>query len=631
MYPDNLNCSNGKLNGKKGEAGKEIDTERIRQTIRDSDGDTLSRILLNLNDQEREQLISRETLRDVSNACTYRHSDSALQRPCPILFEATRARKFASVDVLLENGFTFETRDTNGWNILHYLIAVSYFDPSYEATAVDIWRNVRKRINLEQLENLLKQEDLERLRPLELALHLECFLIFDEIINTPVYLSTKQQIGLWEHLTYDITEYENCRCQNDRRHKSPTLVASHIDRRVLKSEDSIRILRHGMLRQWVSSKLIINLIPIVIWFGLRLFFLFAFYIILSSDLPLYLRWEKNNGLLTNYLLFLNFTLETEIDYNRSIDAVYKDNITFTDENRDKLNEILVSRMGLCEPNDWYKLITVKTFYDVCFTFIVAFSIISIIFDILEIIVSIFRQWYRWRFAFGKKKTLIIASAYYRVCQFLFSLLILVWGTMYFFNPQGWFTEYGVIPTCYVSVWTVLYFIQMVPAIGHFVNSIQKMLTIMVQFLIVYIFILIPYPHAFLLLLSNDQECKPKGFDDIGHAIYSIFKIMLNMIDFDDYSNSRFSVHLLHIIYVFTVAILLVNFLIALLSTSVGETVEAGDVIMMLQRLSVVTTLERRLCFFCPLYYKIMNRLVYKCENGKIYLQCKRFSGVKISP
>ena len=160
---------------KNGEAGKEIDTERIRQTIRDSDGDTLSRILLNLNDQEREELICIETLRDVSNTCTYRHSDSALQKPCPILFEATRARKFASVDILLENGFTFETRDTNGWNILHYLIAVSYFDPSYEATAVDIWRNVWKRINLEQLENLLQQEDLEGLRPLELALHLECF------------------------------------------------------------------------------------------------------------------------------------------------------------------------------------------------------------------------------------------------------------------------------------------------------------------------------------------------------------------------------------------------------------------------------------------------------------------------
>ena len=199
-----------------------------------------------------------------------------------------------------------------------------------------------------------------------------------------------------------------------------------------------------------------------------------------------------------------------------------------------------------------------------------------------------------------------------------------------FKAESWFTEYGVIPTCYVSVWTVLYFIQMIPAIGHFVNSIQKMLTIMVKFLIVYIFILIPYPHAFLLLLSNDEECKPNGFDNIGHAIYSIFKIMLNMIDFDDYSSSRFSVHLLHIIYVFTVAVLLVNFLIALLSTSVGETVEAGDVIMMLQRLSVITTLKRRLCFFCPLYYKIMNRLVCKCENGRIYLRCKRFSGVKFS-
>ena len=42
-----------------------------------------------------------------------------------------------------------------------------YITPPYEATAVDIWENVKKRINSAHLENLLMQEDLEGLRPVE--------------------------------------------------------------------------------------------------------------------------------------------------------------------------------------------------------------------------------------------------------------------------------------------------------------------------------------------------------------------------------------------------------------------------------------------------------------------------------
>ena len=171
---------------------------------------------------------------------------------------------------------------------------------------------------------------------------------------------------------------------------------------------------------------------------------------------------------------------------------------------------------------------------------------------------------------------------------------------------------------------------MIPSVGHFVNSIQKVLTIMVQFLVVYFLILIPYPHAFQVLLTRDNNCKIEGFGNIKEAIYTIFKIMLNMVDFNKYSSAKFSAHILHIIYVFTVAILLVHFLIALLSMSVGETVEAGDVIMMLQRLSVITVVEKRLAFVFPFLYKLLHRLVYKCENGRIYLQYKRFSGVEIS-
>ena len=145
----------------------------------------------------------------------------------------------------------------------------------------------------------------------------------------------------------------------------------------------------------------------------------------------------------------------------------------------------------------------------------------------------------------------------------------------------------------------------------------------------FLFVLIPYPHAFLVLLSSDTNCQIKGFNSIGEATYTTFKAMLNMIDFNQLAPGGFgAVHILHIIYVFTVAILLVNFLIALLSTSVGETVETGDVMMMLQRLSVISALEKRCCFICPCFYKLMQRLVYKCENGRIYLQFSVFTGIK---
>ena len=154
---------------------------------------------------------------------------------------------------------------------------------------------------------------------------------------------------------------------------------------------------------------------------------------------------------------------------------------------------------------------------------------------------------------------------------------------------------------------------------------------MVQFLVVYIFIMVPYPHAFQVLLATDTRCKIKGFDSVGEAAYTTFKVMLNMVDFSEYDTGTddiSAIHTLHVTYVFTVAMLLVNFLIALLSMTVGETVEAGDVIMMLQRLSVITTVERRLAFVFPCFYKLLHRSVYKCENGIIYLQYSKFTGIK---
>ena len=82
-----------------------------------------------------------------------------------------------------------------------------------------------------------------------------------------------------------------------------------------------------------------------------------------------------------------------------------------------------------------------------------------------------------------------------MCQFIFSVLVIIWGAVYVLHRDNWIAEYGIIPTCYV---------------------------------------LIAYPHAFQVLLTKDNICQVEGFNTIAESIYTSFKIMLNMVNFNDY-------------------------------------------------------------------------------------------------
>ena len=410
MHFINATVFNGKVGdmycANNGRVGDDI-LETVRELVRNNDTEALRNILTDLSNFERDELISAGTLDEGFTSGRCKHSMSALKKPCPILFEAvTLGGKLACVSILLENGFTFETRDTNGWNILHYLIAVSHFDPSYEATAVDIWSNVQKMFDAKQLENLLKQEDLEELRPVELALHLECLLIFNEIMNSSIYLTERKQFSLWERLTYDVTDYENCGCRDNRRSKSLLLLAAHVDKTILTNKQHVSILRHGMLQKWTHSKMIINILPICIWFLLRFFAFLAFYQIISSDLPQYLRILNVQEDLMSYLHSLNFTnLTTRKALNDSIDAVFEDNQTYTNHQRAELLKIINELYSLCNPYDWYNVFNVKLIYDFCINYFILYSIVSILYDIVEQCLSLRRKWYQWRYAFGRKEKL----------------------------------------------------------------------------------------------------------------------------------------------------------------------------------------------------------------------------------
>ena len=602
--------------------------EAVEKRIAENNAEGFKRAFSELTAVDKDALLSRGVLQ------TEKHGRGrALEEVRPLLFEAIISESFACVPVLLSNGFPLTTRDNNGWNFIHYLTAISHYDHSFEKTAVELCGQTLLLATESQAKDLLQQEDLDGLRPVELALHLSCILLFDYIVNVPgVYLSACHRIGCWERVSFDITEYEKLGCGQTRRGSLLTL-ACNVDKDILSDEDSVRILKDGMLSQWIAAKLKINLIFLLVWCFWRVTSFLAFYVVISEDLSPYFTAQQNFEELMTYLRSLNFTVNFEDteSWSSASSTVLLDNITYSDTARQTVTNMLAIINRSCFPANWYGLVNLVIFYDMCVLFAMFCSVVSLVFDVIESLVWLCRRSYRWGTVFGKKKSLVTSTLYYRLCQFFFSILVTFWIACYRFAPNHLFQDYGILPTCYLSVWTVLFFLQILPSVGKFVNSIQRMLIVMFQFLIVYVILLIPYPHAFYFLLRETDQCQVAGFSSLMDATYTVFKMMLNMVDFGDYTDipsGIHAVHILHIIYVFTVAILLVNFLIALLSSSVGETAEASDLTILLQRLSVLQTVESRMTKIFPCFYQLVNRHVYRCENGKMYLQYKKFAGPK---
>ncbi len=542
----------------------------------------------------------------------YIHNNSSLEETHPILFQSL----FAGEEIfycLRAHGADLLITDPHGWNIIHYLIAVSFKIPERSEDAVDIYKRLKQDISPDTLAYLLMQEDLEGLRPLEFSMHLGCLGMFEAIFDTEdVYLVKRERKGFYDILEYDISEYESLGCDN-RRHKSPMLLLSSIDKSILSDEKAVQVLMNGPLRDWVYNKLHCNVPFILLWACLRVLLVLCFYVVISVNIP----WKE----LIDAVVYVINHLD---EFNRENRTEHLDNLT------SMVNSSINN--GSCNPIDWYGGLQYPSGIFSAFLYMLIYAISALLYDITEGLVSVFHNWRRWKSALGKRKNLVASSTYYRVCQIMFSTLSIIWILFYIFEPKNIITDIGLILVTFLSTWSILYFVQIVPFIGKFVNSIQEMLAVMLQFTIVYVIILIPFPHAFQVLLRSDSSCDSvKDFESLGMGSYSVFRIMLNMVDLTSYysdaynSDGVYVAYVLHIIFVFFVAILLVNFLIALMSSSVGNVVDSGEAIMMIQRISVVMLIEWRLVrpFVC--LYDFLHRIFFHVYHKQVYLRHKHIT------
>ena len=511
----------------------------------------------------------------------YRHSRDSLFQDPPLLFYAVFQGR-ETYETLLQNGASLMLTDQHGFNVCHFLCVVGFVIPAMESECVSIYNRLIVQVGHKRMNTLLRMEDFEGLRPLELAVHLGCIKLFYAIFNTPgIYLLKSHRQGFYCIKEYDVTEYESIG-GSSRRNKSPMMFLTTVDSRILKNCDAMHSLCAGPIAAWANHKIKYNVPFIFLWSLLRLLCIFCFYLLVGYDA----------------------------------------NISFYDiiNNRTN-NDVVNTTEPLCESvTDWFGLYTDENILIFSLIYVWVFSLISLFSEIVEGFVTLTLESRKWKKCFGKPKDTLVSTVHYRLCQCIFCFIGNLLITTYTLSPAR-NLEPALIGITYVSTWSILYFAQLLPHIGYFVNTIQRMLSVMLQFVIVYLIIVLPFTCAFQIILRSDLCEMVEGFESLPAAAYSVFKIMLNMIDLTErYSESSHTLLLLHVTFVFMVAILLINFLVALFSNSIYEILEAKEVIMLVQRLSVVTLIEWRLIYPFAFIYRYLHKRVYKCSKGKIIIK-----------
>ena len=354
--------------------------------------------------------------------------------------------------------------------------------------------------------------------------HASCIQMFHAIVNTDnMYITKREDLEFEERIWYDVTEYERTMCCSQSRwNKSPLALLAYCDNQVIESKESTDILRGDLLQKWASSKMRSNLFFIIIWAFLRIVCVFLFYCLTTLNLTQF------------HLTFISL-------FSNGSDTLLVTN---------------VYPNQTCQPhNSWYYGFDYKQYpnmfdaahrksfwtISVAAGYVLLYNTLSMTFDITRKIIMICRNSNKWRSFQGKRKCLIIGTWYYRTSQFIFSLFSTMYILLLALEILGSFEIPGVkillIISCLTSAPPVLYFLQICPSIGHLIIGIQRMLTIMATFIGLYNIVLQPFPHAFLVLLKDNNDCQVKGFETYIHGIYSSFKVMLNMLDFSDYEST----------------------------------------------------------------------------------------------
>ncbi len=171
-------------------------------------------------------------------------------------------------------------RDYDECNILHAIVNGSKFWKHREDEFMLLYCKIMKHLPLEKKKQLLFAENIEGLRPLEVAVFDGQLGLFKMMMSEcDVYRFEQGHVGMHKEVFYDVTEYECWRHPKSRRTKSPLMLLRSLSYSALEKNTTKDCFNWHVMNMWLHVKFSTNLPLLIMWFLWRVAMCIALYFV----------------------------------------------------------------------------------------------------------------------------------------------------------------------------------------------------------------------------------------------------------------------------------------------------------------------------------------------------------------
>ena len=364
-----------------------------------------------------------------------------------------------SVEVMAEMlhfGANIFVQDNDSSTVIHGIIWADALKPQDGTLYLDTYTQLMSRLSADQRRQLLFIENSDRLRPLELSARLCTFDLFQRILDTEgVYVYNKGWLGGHMCSWYDVTDYESFSIGR-RMDRSPLKMLTVIEKENIPMVNSSKLTCHHAIDRWIHAKVMMNVPYLSLWFLMRLFYATILFVCIQAR-------EDNS--------------ETATITGLSIG-----------------NATNCGKPLFVLPSTTYIILVGIT---------ISSSIMVIIFDIVELIMFHFYE--MWNYArcyhvYGSRH-FVVKTRFYRICNFIVAVDVIVYYLTRYLDLKFISVKAFMIGNI-MNIWTLLFFIQFVPALGYFVTIIKRMLKDLFNFLVIYVILFFSFSQTFHSIFNH---------------------------------------------------------------------------------------------------------------------------------
>ena len=475
-------------------------------------------------------------------------------------------------------------------NVVHMLIFADHMENVRGTKYTETLTYLQTFISEKELKALLSAENIFLLRPLEFAALHGCIGMASVIMHTKnIYLIDEEYVGYNVVQYFDVSDYELFdNGVPPRFFISPLAFVAVAEESRLDNIDFGVVFHNPCLRSWINAKILTNWPFVFIWFVFRICYIGLF---LSASLE------------NSWPTFVNNGSDPKANNTREIVICSSQKLDFGSY-------------------QWYILSSLSVFiliydsYNYLFMHKVSHP------AMLKIIQG--RDFYSHvQFYNGVQFTKFMSVVGITACQLLRSLGFSVPLTLdYMF----------FVLISFGCMWGVVFFLPVLPWINIYAIAVQRMLFVSIRFMVIFVIFLGVFAISFRRILLGDSNQCPNNFDTMGETMYSSFLVMINSINFREYQNvDKTSLYLLHVVFVFFISILLINFLIAIMTQSFSDLYTKHRTIVQTQRLALMMTVQLQLAWPLQALYRRIQRIVFVYHNKRLCVRRTLIRGMSLDP